>query len=243
MDWLRSCYRVPMIFREGDEPVMVRWYFTDEDANCFQGNHVFGSQNWRNERIDQAIGEQIGPRLWVNGSKPTNGYDGNDDSVECYGGVPVERWETGLDMGEESGPYGTNFIPECCVACEVCPPGSGPDSLWVYICVVEQSGIDCVCDIGCINGATFLGTAEKVAPCTYELEAFYCGEPISILLTMEPDPAFLGHLDVEWGADNPTATNSFECLGVNNFQIEFDFNIFELPTCEGSVWRLRFVTP
>jgi len=119
MDWLRSCYRVPMIFRDGDEPVMVRWYFCDEDAECFPYEHVFGSQNWEREKTDRTIGEQAGPRTWVDGERPENGDDGQD-AQHCFD--PAEWWTDGIPDGEETGPYWDNFTSKCCNPCNCEPP-------------------------------------------------------------------------------------------------------------------------
>jgi len=119
MDWLRSCYRVPMIFRDGDEPVMVRWYFCDEDAECFPHEHVFGSQNWEREKTDRTIGEQAGPRTWVDGETPENGDDGQE-AEHCFD--PAEWWTDGIPDGEETGPYWDDFTSKCCNPCNCVLP-------------------------------------------------------------------------------------------------------------------------
>lgn len=105
-----------MVFREGDSPLRVKWFFADENAAAFPGWHSFGSANWVNRECEAgAIGEQPGTRTWRNGSKPTNGGTGNLFAVQCASQVNPSWWITGIPAGEESGPYETNGLPTCCV--------------------------------------------------------------------------------------------------------------------------------
>jgi len=113
-----------MIFREGDEPIMVRWYFADEDAECFPFGHAFGSQNWERGKFDAMIGEQKTPRIWVNGEKPTNGSNGAATTKACMEGDQETWWTEGIPEGEESGPYDEDFIPVCCQTCNCVLPDS-----------------------------------------------------------------------------------------------------------------------
>jgi len=133
MDFLRSCYSCEMVFREGDQPIPVDWYFVDDNAQAFPGFHSFGSANWVNRQSEAgALGEQPGPRPWRDGSKPINAGTGNTFALQCASNVDPEWWRTGIPSGEESGPYNAEGLPECCVTgppsnlpCEDC--GAVPD--------------------------------------------------------------------------------------------------------------------
>lgn len=121
-----------MVFRVGDPPIKVRWYFVDCDHENFPGWHAFGSANWVT-RVCQlgAIGEQPGLRKWANGQPPPNAGDGGAFAVECAKENP-SWWIEGIPPGEETGPYEDNGLPVCCVDgppdvdCPDC--GSVPDS-------------------------------------------------------------------------------------------------------------------
>lgn len=115
MDWIRSCYKAPMVFREGDEPLQGQWYFCEEDASAFPYFHAFGSLNWLgNGWAGGDIGERPGPRPWQSGAKPVSGGDGDANAVECAE-FHSDWWTAGLGEGEESGPYDSNGLPECCL--------------------------------------------------------------------------------------------------------------------------------
>jgi len=112
-----------MVFREGDSPIPVRWYFASPDAYAFPGWHHFPSANWVNRRTTAGdLGEQPGPRAWRNGSIPTNGGTGNLFALQCTGGVDPSWFESGIPAGEESGPYNASGLPECCVTGPPPPP-------------------------------------------------------------------------------------------------------------------------
>jgi hypothetical protein len=116
MDFLRSCYQCEMVFREGDSPIPVKWYFASPDAYAFPGWHSFPSANWRNRQTTAGeLGEQPGTRTWLNGAPPPNGGTGNLFALQCTGGVDPEWFKDGIPSGEESGPYNANGLPECCV--------------------------------------------------------------------------------------------------------------------------------
>lgn len=134
MDYLRSCYEVDMIFRVGDAPIKVRWYFVDCEHENFPGWHSFGSANWVS-RVCQsgAIGEQPGPRQWVNGQPPPNAGDGGVFAVACAEEQPLDWWESGIPTGEETGPYDENGLPVCCV------DGPEPDPVDLCGCTTARS--------------------------------------------------------------------------------------------------------
>jgi len=108
MDFLRSAYDVPMIFRTGDPPIMVRWRRADPGALAFPGPHVFESKNWQ-ERFCVAgdLGEQPGARPW------SNGKAAGDTQGTIEGCQPIRWFQTGLQPGET----GATFGPDCKVAC------------------------------------------------------------------------------------------------------------------------------
>ena len=121
-----------MVFRVGDPPIKVRWYFVDCDHEAFPGWHAFGSANWMSRAVEAgALGEQPGLRPWVNGSPPANAGAGDLIAVECAE-VDPSWWTSGIPTGEETGPYDENGLPVCCTDgppdVEPCPDcGSVPD--------------------------------------------------------------------------------------------------------------------
>ena len=158
MDYLRSCYEVDMVFRVGDPPIKVRWYFVD----CNHNNHPlwtpFASANWVSRVCEAgALGEQPGSRPWANGSRPVNAGDGDEVAVACVE-EHEEWWTDGIGSGEETGPYDDAGLPICCT--EVPPPVSPcddcsglPDDL-----VITFASVDCPC----IDGASWPLTWEPV---------------------------------------------------------------------------------
>jgi len=142
-----------MVFREGDSPIPVHWYFASTDAYAFPGWHAFPSANWRNRQTTPgALGEQPGSRTWRNGSPPVNAGTGNLFALQCTGGVDAEWFKTGIPAGEESGPYYASGLPVCCVdgppveqPCEDC--GAVPESDLVVSFVAP--------DCPCLDGRVF----------------------------------------------------------------------------------------
>jgi len=142
MDFLRSCYQCNMVFRDGDSPIPVKWYFASPDANAFPGWHKFGSANWVNRETSAgALGEQPGTRAWRDGSPPVNAGTGNTFAVQCASQVNPSWWTEGIPSGEESGPYNANGLPECCVTgppveqpCDDCGAVPDVDMLVSFTC-------------------------------------------------------------------------------------------------------------
>lgn len=114
MDWLRSAYTVPMVFRVGDDPILVKWRRALPEALPFPDFHVFGSANW-DERACKAgdLGEQPGQRVWTTGKVVT------DPSGQNIGTQPRRWYQEGLTPGEQ----GALFNADCqCVDCLVSNP-------------------------------------------------------------------------------------------------------------------------
>jgi len=115
VDFLRSCYRVPMIVRTGDPAVLVDWYFCDKDAKPLDVDSAFRSKNWDNRyAVANDLGEQPGPRPWKNGKKPKNGFTGDTKSQRCAR-YHADWWATGLGPAESVGPFNADGVPLCCV--------------------------------------------------------------------------------------------------------------------------------
>lgn len=114
MDWVRSCYTVPMVMRVGDPAVLVKWYFADDDAKVLEAWTPFRSSNWAPGEDDvDDLGEQPGPRGWANGKKPANGWTGDANSQACAESH-ADWWEDGLGVGEDTGPFYSPGVPDCC---------------------------------------------------------------------------------------------------------------------------------
>lgn len=190
MDWLRSCYTVPMVFNETIGPVLVDWYWCDEDAKCFPVPHAFGSQNWWQKKMAAPIGEQAGPRNWRDGSKPDNGSDGQAlDS--CLGGADESWWIEGIPDDEETGPYDDDCVPVCCN--EVCV---APDTL-----TISLGGCSCVTDVTGvmtkIEDNLWFGQITETVGCENT-------SPINVWLRRhdfdEPDEWMNYEMKAEWGS-------------------------------------------
>jgi hypothetical protein len=107
---VRSCYTVPMRFKDGDAPVMVRWFFVDRGAKYFPGLNSFYSRNWEDasEKFDE-IGEQPGNRRWVNGQRPALALGQrlcDDPLLFRFGLAPGQT----ISRGVVAGP-----VPVCCL--------------------------------------------------------------------------------------------------------------------------------
>jgi len=111
-----------MVFRVGDDPIKVRWYFVDCDHNNMPLWTPFASANWVS-RVSEAgqLGEQPGPRTWVNGAPPANAGNGDEVGVLCVT-EHEDWWTNGIGAGEETGPYLPSGLPVCCeeVVCCTC---------------------------------------------------------------------------------------------------------------------------
>jgi len=136
MDFLRSCYATTMVFREGDDPVPVLWYFCDPGAKPHPVMTPFRSHNWQSRvDIEGALGEQPGFRGWTNGSKPANGGSGNQDALDCVNAI-LPAWEDGLAAGQETGPFDSQGFPICCKGpcCECAIPDTITARIFQPLC-------------------------------------------------------------------------------------------------------------
>ena len=106
MDRMRSCYETDMVFRVGDPPVRVRWYFAEPGAKQLPYRHHFASLNWERpvDDLSPGLGEDpTATRVWYNGANFV-GATGVGNSI------PASKWMDGLDAGE-------------CFSSAVCQPG------------------------------------------------------------------------------------------------------------------------
>jgi hypothetical protein len=104
MDYLRSCYTVPMVFRVGDIPLSVKWRWALPVAKVFPGPHNFASANWDDGFCPAGrVGEQAGPRVW------SNGKENPLVSGQVLGASPVRWFQEGLLPGEA----GSLFTTDC----------------------------------------------------------------------------------------------------------------------------------
>lgn len=179
MDWLRSCYSVPVLFREGDEPIVVQWYFCEENANAFPYFHSFPSLNWLGNGWHGAdIGERANPRPWKNGTEVFGSGVGNQFAIECARLLPV-TWRDGLTDGQETGPYAPNGLPECCV--DGPPPPPDPcESSWscgdlpdILVATVVSATGTFFC--GDPTGTSFNMVRSESDPCLWEASVTFGG--------------------------------------------------------------------
>jgi len=154
-----------MVFRVGDDPIPVQWYFTDPGAKCFPGVSQFASANWYSRQaVAGALGEQPGPRPWVNGAKPVNGYIGDDLSRACAI-AHADWWANGLGPGEEVGPFDANGVPLCCKTPPPCCECELPATM-----ELEVFAASCAC----IHGMTFSMTRSGLE-CSWLSPIVDCG--------------------------------------------------------------------
>lgn len=179
MDFMRSCYTVPMIFRTDDPPLNAAWYFVDCDHEAFPAWHAFGSRNWESRIAETgAIGEQPGARPWRNGSRPINAGDGDAQAVECAEVEPT-YWTNGIPSSVETGPYDANGLPTCCTETPLCCGCDMPD-----IINVDSFGFGC----SCIDGQTFSCVRQGTA-CEWLGPVFDCnGKDWQLRLFVEGEP-------------------------------------------------------
>jgi hypothetical protein len=165
MDYLRSCYTVDMVFRDGDDPVKVQWYFTD-DAKAFPAWHAFGSANWMSKEVVSGdLGEQPGPRAWVNGNPPINAGVGDQKAIACA--ETREEWfRTGLPIDEDGGPWDANGLPLCCTEELPCCDCDIPDS---FLGTVTST---IFCD--CASALTLSFNRVEGGVCRWESQAIDC---------------------------------------------------------------------
>jgi len=145
MDYLRSAYTTYMVFRPGDPPVQVRWYFTPPGAKAFPGFHAFASTNWMNRNSDVGdLGEQPGVKPWVNGAS-FQPVVGTNLSASC---MNLNWFRNGLGPSDVSGPYDAQGVPICCTPVPPIPttPCGG--------CSIPLSlKVTCYSDLNpCLNG-------------------------------------------------------------------------------------------
>lgn len=117
MDYIRTCYRVQMRLRVGDDPVTVQWFRAPPGALAMPIMGPFGSRNWESRGPSpDGMGEQPGPRQWVNGETISNaeGLLGDALAVQCAASH-ADWWSAGLGVGEHSGPYDAQARPTCCL--------------------------------------------------------------------------------------------------------------------------------
>jgi len=151
MDWARSCYKSPVVFRVGDDALQVQWYFASENANAFPLFHAFGSLNWLgNGWTGTDIGEQPGPRPWQNGAAPINSGAGDLFAQQCAELLHT-AWQSGLADGQETGPYNDLGQPLCCV--DGPPPIPCDDC--TFIPEVDMSVVFECPDCPCLDGTTW----------------------------------------------------------------------------------------
>jgi len=192
MDWLRSAYSTTMRFRDGDDPIAVRWYRADEGANAFPAFHAFQSQNWDDRQpTATGLGEQPGPRPWRSGVKPGNGYIGDDLSAGCAAAIP-DWWENGIPEGEDFGPYDEDGVPICCTGCEACSGMEMPAELAM---VVAPASGECPC-WGASGAITMTYNA---AICKYTGSLSACGYVMDITATPPAIDGGQWSIAVEWG--------------------------------------------
>jgi len=227
MDWIRSAYVVPMIFRVGDDPVLVRWYFAAEDAKCFPQPHAFFSQNWGpGPEWNGIVGEQSTKRIWRNGSTPSNGANGSAFDV-CFTDHP-DWWLDGIPAGQESGPYNEDFLPECCVPCEFCPPGTGNQQVRVDVCDTDSGSGQCTCIPACPPGGGVFAILELTGPCQYTGTIELCGDQVDIQLDLTGAPDLTTVTTLQWGGNQYISdANTYECVGPGRFTGSNQMNVFE----------------
>jgi len=149
-----------MVFRPGDPPRPVLWYWADAGAKCFPVPSRFASANWKNRDVQAGdLGEQPGARPWRSGAKPPNGGTGDLLSVACV--RSRETWFlSGLPGDQDGGPFEPSGLPTCCVAG---PPCNCLDARFdTILCEVTDLG-------GCPSIAqTFVLTRQGPGMCSWD---------------------------------------------------------------------------
>lgn len=108
VDMLRSAYSTKMVFEEGGEQILVRWYDAAPGARAAPPS-PFWSRNWKpNDPPDYTVGEVEGaPRNWCDGSAPApigNGCYGFPSDPPLFGfSLGPTEWQAGLVVGGNMG--------------------------------------------------------------------------------------------------------------------------------------------
>jgi len=99
-----------MIFEVGGGPVAVRWYRAAEDQIFAPEGNLFVSGNWVNrDLVVGELGEQPGSKPWANGADP-HGYP-----LQAGDPCVLDAWlQSGLPIGETTGPWTSENKLECC---------------------------------------------------------------------------------------------------------------------------------
>lgn len=182
-----------MVFRVGDAPIKVRWYFVDCTHNNMPLWTPFSSANWVSRVCEAgALGEQPGPRPWANGAPPPNAGNGDEVGVLCVEDHE-DWWTTGIGTGEETGPYDDAGLPVCCseVICCECP---APNVIEIEI------EAEALC---CLTVGQFINlTRDGADSCTWRSGEMSCG-------------GFLIELGIDlFPEDNCSAQGWMRCDGV-----------------------------
>jgi len=112
MDLLRSCYEIPMRFKDGEPTKVVRWFFCGPDAEIFTKPTIFRSANWESTPYqNNGLGEQRpSNRPWRNGSRAV-GFTGRGSGCN----FSDDWWAEGIPTSAtfvlaKDG----NGVPLCC---------------------------------------------------------------------------------------------------------------------------------
>jgi len=210
MDYLRSCYQTTMVFRTGDDPVVVEWYFVEPHALPFPGWSRFGSANWKNRDCTAGdLGEQPGPRNWTDGSFPQGGFIGDRNSQSCAASR-ASWWVDGIPSGDGYGPFDANGVPLCCI--------NGPG------CVSSQYDL-LTAEIIDIAGCGNLGTPTSLARIDPGLCKWFGTYPCSLgdcAASVEFIPPDQWILQTTCDSDGATATAPFVSGGSVSFTVDDD---------------------
>lgn len=168
MDWLRSCYKTKMVFRLGDPPVDVQWFFAEEPpANFFPGWHSFPSSNWREPGFGK-LGEQQAPRPYKKGARWQEAL-GDVAAAACALDL-APAFTEGLASMQTTGPFDPSGLPTCCstggppaekVPCPACIPEGVPRSLTATF--RAQGVLSCPCLDGVSVPLTYRGNMHDFA--------------------------------------------------------------------------------
>jgi len=207
MDMLRSCYATTMVFRTGDSPVPVLWYWCYEGALCHPSFNFGHSHNWQSRVSEEgAIGEQPGPRFWSAGSKPANGGKGDQVALDCVNAL-ASAWENGLAPGQETGPYDEDGVPICCKA--PCCECVLPDVMTATVLTNPCAGIsDQVFSLHRVEGeCRWVGPNIDCGGSNWHLEVFVEGEepPCSLQFQIFCDSTMVGQDGADLVCDSGVA--------------------------------------
>lgn len=201
-----------MVFRVGDDPIKVRWYFVDCDHENMPLWTPFSSANWVSRVCEAgALGEQPGARPWANGSPPANAGDGNQLAVECVN-EHVDWWTNGLGVGESSGPYLPSGLPACCT-CAICGDGDLPPTLTA---TVQPQTFTCPC----WGSPAVISLSLDSDSCTYVGSATKCGELFELVYSPPRTDGSVGSAEWTWGpASGSGISSSDPCFDAADFVV------------------------